>query len=116
AKAETGMYEDLGEAAAANAALATGLRDLQGLAEGFGRAMTSALRRAASDGRRLESVLKSLALSLSGRALGAALAPVGRGLGDLLAQALGGFGGARLAAGAAPRVTPFAAGGIVARP
>ncbi len=67
--------------------LRASLRELEGLADGFGRAMTTAFRQAAVDGRRLEDVLRSLALSLSGRALNAALAPIGQGIGGLI----GGF-------------------------
>ena len=94
------------------------LRDLEGLADGFGRAMTNAFRRSVVDGRRLEDVLKSLALGLSSRALSAALAPIGRGIGAALSGALGNMAGSRFAAGGmvGPRVTPFAAGGIVATP
>ena len=83
------------------------LRNLQGLADGFGRAMTNAFRRSAVDGKRLEDVLRSLALGLSNRALGAALAPLERGLSGAISGVLGGIG---------RRVTPFAAGGVVAAP
>jgi hypothetical protein len=60
--------------------LAAELRELQGLAENFGRVMTTAFRRSVVDGRALEDVLKSLVLSLSSRALNQALAPIGQGL------------------------------------
>ena len=56
------------------------LRELNALAENFGRVMTTAFRRSVIDGRALEDVLKSLALSLSSRALNSALAPIGQGL------------------------------------
>lgn len=95
------------------------LADLEGLAEGFGRSLTRAFRSSVVDGRRLESVVKSLALSLSSRALNAALAPVGQGIGSLFSNAVGGlFGGLKFAKGGVigPRVTPFAAGGVVAAP
>jgi hypothetical protein len=82
------------------------LRELEGLADGFGRAMTSAFRQAAFEGRKLEDVLRSIALSLSGRALSAALAPIGQGIGD----AIGGVFGA----GAVARGGPV--GGGAARP
>jgi hypothetical protein len=60
--------------------LAAELRELNGLADSFGRAMTTAFRRSVIDGRALEDVLKSLALSLSSRALNSALTPIGQGL------------------------------------
>lgn len=81
--------------------LQAALRDLQGLADGFGRAMTTAFRRSVLDGKRLEDVLRGLALSLSSRALNAALAPIGDGIGSLFGSLFG-------------RVTPFAAGGAMA--
>jgi phage-related minor tail protein len=95
------------------------LRELEGLADGFGRAMVTAFRRSVVDGKRLEDVLKSLALSLSSRALNAALAPIGQGIGSLFSGLIGNlFGGPRFAQGGVvgSGVTPFAAGGVVATP
>lgn len=95
------------------------LADLDGLADSFGRAMTTAFRRSVVDGRRLEDVLKSLALGLSRRALNQALAPIGSGIGSALSNVLGGLlGGGRFAKGGVigGRVMPFATGGVVARP
>src|SRR3712207_4364692 len=66
------------DTASAAEPLRTTLRDLESLADGFGRAMTTAFKRSVVDGKRLEDVLKSLALSLSGRALDRALAPIGQ--------------------------------------
>ena len=81
--------------------------------------MTTAFRRSAVDGKRLEDVL-SLALSLSSRALNAALAPIGqRDRLALLGSLFGGlFGRARLRQGrrASGELTPFAPGGVVATP
>ncbi|MGH6922557.1 MAG: phage tail tape measure protein [Propylenella sp.] len=95
------------------------LRELEGLADAFGRAMTTAFRRSVVDGKRLEDVLRSLALSMSRRALTQALAPIGSGIGSLISNLFGGlFRGARFASGGVigRGVTPFAAGGVVARP
>jgi hypothetical protein len=79
--------EDIGEAAAA-------LSELEGLADSFGRAMTSAFRQSAIEGRKLDDVLRSIALSLSSRALTNALAPLGGAIGDVLGGATGrGLGG-----------------------
>jgi len=69
------------------------------------------------DGRRLQDVLKSLALGLSSRALSQALAPIGQGIGSALSSALSGLIGQGFAKGGViGRVTPFAAGGVVASP
>ena len=90
------------DAIAAEAApLAAQLRDLEGLADSFGRAMTTAFRRSVVDGQRLEDVLRSLALSLSSRALNPALAPIGQGIGAFRAarrQLRGAFGRRRRSA------------------
>jgi len=92
--------------------LMAALRDLEGLADGFGRAMVTAFRRSAIEGKKLEDVLKSLALGLSRRALDAALAPISRGISAALTGAFGFAKGGVVG----PRVTPFAAGGVVATP
>src|SRR5688572_31692942 len=81
--------------ASASEPLRAAMRELEGLADGFGRAMTAAFKRSVVDGKRLEDVLKSLALSLSGRALNAALAPLARGISGAVSGALGGLAGAR---------------------
>lgn len=89
--------------------LAAELRDLQGLADSFGRAMTTAFRRSVVDGRALEDVLKSLALGLSSRALNQALAPIGQGL---FSGIFGGLlRGSRLQGGALGQATSFSASG-----
>jgi lambda family phage tail tape measure protein len=115
------MADDLdGEGLAAEVEpLEVALRDLEGLADSFGRAMTTAFKRAVVDGKRLEDWLKSLALSLSGRALNAALAPIAGGLTSLVGSLFSGMtGGLGFAKGGVvgPAVTPFAAGGVVATP
>ena len=104
---ETGTGSPGPDLAADTGPIERELRHLQGLADGFGRAMTNAFRRSVVDGKRLEDVLRSLALGLSNRALSAALAPLERGLSGAVSGVLGGFG---------RRVTPFAAGGVVAAP
>lgn len=94
--------------------LETAFRDLQGLADGFGRTMTTAFRKSVVEGRRLEDVLKSMALSLSRRTLNAALRPIETGIGNLFGNLLGSlFGGPAFSAGA---VQPFASGGVIAAP
>ena len=96
-------FPDATDLSASSEPLQAALRDLQGLADGFGRAMTTAFRRSVMDGKRLEDVLRSLALGLSGRALNAALAPLSRGLSGAIGNLFGGLAGAR----------PFAQGGVV---
>ena len=68
------------------------LRELNGLARGFGATLSRAFASAVVDGRKLSDVLRGLALSLSRQALTAALKPV--------------FGA----------VTPFAEGGVINSP
>ncbi len=93
------------------------LRELEGLADGFGRAMTTAFRRSVVDGRALEDVLRSLALSLSSRALNQALAPIGQGIGSLLSGVIGNlFRGASFGNGAFGGATSFAAGAGASAP
>lgn len=75
------------------------LENLQGLADGFGRALTQALKSAVVGGRELEDVLRSLALSLAGMALNKALAPLGSLFGSLFQGMFSGL-------------TPFAKGGV----
>ncbi len=100
------------------APLRSALRDLQGLADGFGRSMTTAFKRSVLDGKRFEDVLRSLALGLSARALDAALAPLSRGIGGLLGGIFGSFAGAKGFAkgGVIGGVTAFASGGTIAAP
>ena len=71
------------------------------VAEGFGRAMTRAFDSAVVRGRDFSDVLRSLALQLSSMAIGAALKPIGQGLGNLLEQAI---------------AQPFASAGSIATP
>jgi lambda family phage tail tape measure protein len=112
------MADELDDVAASTAPLAAALRDLQGLADGFGQALTTAFKRSVLDGKRLQDVLKSLALGLSTRALNAALAPISQGIGNLFTGLLGNlFGSLKFAKGGViGGATPFAAGGVVASP
>lgn len=96
--------------------LQAALRDLEGLADGFGRAMTNAFRRAVVDGKKLEDVLRGLALGLSNRALSAALAPIGNGIGSLFSGLFGGNAFARGGVIGAGGLRRFAEGGVVGGP
>jgi len=105
-------FDDIGSE---TAALQSALSDLEGLADSFGSAMTLAFRRSVIEGRRLEDVLRSIALGLSSRALSAALAPLSQGIGGILSGVLTGARSARsgfAGAGAAALVR----GGIAPRP
>jgi lambda family phage tail tape measure protein len=113
------MATDTDGLASQASALKDELSDLNGLADNFGRAMTRAFRSAVVDGKKLEDVLKSLALSLSSKALSQALAPIANGIGNAISGAVGSlFSGLGFAKGGVigPQVTPFAAGGVVATP
>jgi hypothetical protein len=71
------------------------------VAEGFGRAMTRAFDSAIVRGRDFGDVLRSLALQLSSKVIGAALKPIGQGFGSLIEQAI---------------TQPFASAGSIATP
>lgn len=81
--------------------------------------LRGALKQALVDGKRLETVFRALALSISEKALSAALAPLEKGLSGAIGGLLGGvgnaLGGGLLGAGAST-VTPFAKGGVVGTP
>ena len=101
------MASEFDDVASRMEPLEASLRELQGLADAFGQAMTTAFRQAVVDGRELEHVLKSLALSLAGRALSAALAPIGQGIGGIIG---GVFGGGAAGAGVGPGAASTLAG------
>ncbi|MGE0213489.1 MAG: phage tail tape measure protein [Parvibaculaceae bacterium] len=87
-------------------ALRAELSELTRLSAGFGATLTRAFASAASGGRKLSDVLKSLVLSLSRQALSSALRSLGQAIGGMF----GNFSG-----GSAP-VTPFAKGGVIGGP
>lgn len=89
------------------AALRAELSELTRLSAGFGATLTRAFASAASGGRKLSDVLRSLVLSLSRQALSSALRSLGQALGGMLGGLSGG--------GPAP-VTPFAKGGVIGAP
>ncbi|MEM7425185.1 MAG: phage tail tape measure protein [Pseudomonadota bacterium] len=95
----------------------TDLADLRKAGEGFGSSLTRAFTRAAFDGRKLSDVMRGLAVSLSRRALSAALRPLEQGIGGLFGQLFQGVtpnaNGNVVSAG---RIVPFANGGVVGSP
>ncbi|MGL3606476.1 phage tail tape measure protein [Rhizobium sp. G187] len=115
------------------------LEDLESRSASFGRALTSALTNAASGGKGLEDVLRTVGARLTDIALSAGLKPLENvlgqaagglvgSLGSALGSALGSSGGASVGAGFGAdvaafahggvpgRVMPFADGGVVAAP
>ncbi|MFK8034281.1 MAG: phage tail tape measure protein [Hyphomicrobiales bacterium] len=97
------------------------LKALSNLADGFGTALTGALKSSVLSGQQMSSILSDLALQLSDLALQAALAPLSEGLssgiGGVLSGLLGGIPGfANGGVFAAGNVLPFAKGGVVSAP
>lgn len=97
------------------------LKALSNLAEGFGAALTGALKSSVLSGKQMSSILSDLALQLSDLALQSALAPLSEGLssgiGGMLSSLLGGIPGFAKGGGFANgTVLPFAKGGVVSAP
>lgn len=82
-------------------------------AQRMSRTLTRAFASAVVGGKSLEDTLKSVALSLSKVALNTALQPLQKGLSSAIGSLLSPLTGH--GAGSVP-VTPFASGGVVARP
>ncbi|WP_332693602.1 phage tail tape measure protein [Devosia sp.] len=80
------------------------------LADGAARAISSAFRGALTDGKSFKSLLGDIARSFSDIALKAAIKPLGNLVGGLVENL---FAGTNPALGT---VTPFAKGGVIARP
>lgn len=96
--------------------LRAAMEDVRSASRDAAGVLSRGLRQALVDGRSLEQVLRSAALSLSSRALSAALAPVEQGIssgisglaGQLFSGLASGFSGGG--------ILPFAKGGVVAAP
>ncbi len=91
------------------APLRESLSEASRLSSRFASDLTRAFTDAALKGRSLAEVLRSLALSLSGHALEAALSPITKIFGSALSGLFAGARGAVLP-------TPFASGGVIASP
>lgn len=78
------------------------LKELEGLSESFGSALTGSLRDAAISGKSLDQVLRNLGQSLAGKALSFGLEPLEGLASSLFRKAIGGIGG----------IFPFARGGV----
>lgn len=105
-----------------NAARIEQLGALDRLAQSFGRSLNAALTRGASSGRSLDTVLSTLGTRLTAVAARAAATPLRNGVTSLLGSLIGGDSEeetptfARGGVFRGGRVTPFAAGGVVAAP
>jgi len=89
------------------------IAEADALTQGFGRSLSRAFEGAIVRGRDFGDVLRSLALRLSGMAIGAAFKPIEQGFAGLLQNFLSsGPGGAV----GTPPVMPFAKGGVIATP
>ncbi len=96
-------------------------RDVAGLGAAIGRGLRQAFDGVVFEGMRLSDAMKGLALSIANAAYAAAMAPVQRELGGLIAGGIESLvsGLIPFAAGGAfvqGRVMPFAQGGIVSGP
>lgn len=116
---QLGQANDSGDALSVTIdQLSLRLSDLERSANGFARAMTSALTSAVIGGKQFDDVLKTLALRISDLALKSALAPITKGLSSginsLLSGLFSGGGASVIAAGGA--IKPFAAGGVIGTP
>ena len=91
------------------------LEDVGRLGDRFAARLTDAFEQVAIRGRKLEDVVRSLALGLSQMALKAAFQPIENALGGLFQNLFSGLAGATAGAGSGLPV-PFAKGGVIASP
>jgi len=84
----------------------------------FSKLLTTGLKAAVVDGKSLESVMKSIALTVSSRLVTNALAPLEGLAGTMLSQMSSAIAGSLSAGvtGTLSSITPFAKGGVVASP
>lgn len=92
------------------------LEDAGRLGDQFASRLTSAFDQVAIRGRRLEDVVRSLALSISNMALNAALKPFESAIGDVFGGIFSGLSGALGASAGKALPVPFAKGGVIASP
>lgn len=91
------------------------LLDVSSLGDQLASRLGNAFEQIALRGKKLEDVVKSLALSFSNLALQAAMKPLESALGGVLDQLLSGMTSAATGAGSSMPV-PFAQGGVIASP
>lgn len=90
------------------------LEDASRLGDQFANRLTTAFEQVAIRGRRLEDVVRSLALSISNMALNAALEPFESAIGNVFDGIFSGLAGSLGAGKSLP--LPFAKGGVIASP
>ena len=115
-----GLVEGLGEARGEAADLDRLMRGVGVSARAISSSLSGGLKRALVDGRSLEQVFRQIALSLSSRALSAALAPLEAGIAGGITQLVGGVA-TGLTTGLAGKMSggplrAFAKGGVIASP
>lgn len=96
--------------------LRAAMEDVRSASRDAAGVLSRGLRQALVDGRSLEQVLRSAALSLSNRALSAALAPVEQGISSGISGLAGQLFSGLAAGFSGGGILPFAKGGVVAAP
>lgn len=96
--------------------LRAAMEDVRSASRDAAGVLSRGLRQALVDGRSLEQVLRSAALSLSNRALSAALAPVEQGISSGISGLAGQLFSGLASGSSGGGILPFAKGGVVAAP
>jgi phage-related minor tail protein len=89
-----------------------GLDRVEASAQRMSRTLTRAFASAVVSGKSFEDTLKGVALALSKMALNSAMKPLQQGVSSSLNALMSAFS----SSGGSPAITPFADGGVVARP
>ena len=103
------MVDPTGGAAVALQDVKTSLDAVSVSADRVSGTLATAFAKAVASGQSFDKTLQSVVGNLSKMALNLTLPPLQQGVSALVSAAVGGGGGA-------PRITPFAQGGIVAQP
>jgi phage-related minor tail protein len=111
-----GFFDGLEQGRESAAELERAMQQVGASARGISTALSSGLKQAVVDGRKLDTVFRSIALSLSRRALTAALAPLEKGIASGIGSLTDGLLSGAFGGGGSGGVMPFAKGGVVASP
>ncbi|MCW2307889.1 phage tail tape measure protein [Rhodobium gokarnense] len=103
--------KDLDDMRATADDLARTFRELKTLSSGFSSALSSGLKAAVVEGKKLDTVMREVAVAISGKLLDQALKPLTATLASGLASGVTG-----ILSPTAGTITPFARGGVVAAP
>lgn len=101
------------------AALGDFSRRLEGVrqnADAISRSLRGGLRDAVAEGGRLDAIFRNIAQRLSANVLSRALAPLEKGISNLISGTVGALAGRLGGVTSGARVTPFAKGGVIAAP